>query len=291
MKHAHIQYNGVSVWGVVQGEQIVLPNRQRVAIDEAHYLPVAHPTKVFATHLTYRSRCVEYKMTHIPQDPHFFMMPPTAVSAHRSTVARPRGTHFLNYEGEIAVVMGRQCKNVSVEDALSYVKGYTIANDFGLHDLRHLDRGAMTRVKGQDGFCPIGPFLVDTADLDPDDLTLKTYVNGEVVQQTHTGTDLLFSIAYQIADIARYITLLPDDLILTGTPANSRPLQLGDVVEVEVSGIGKLQNTVVELDDEIVAVGFQPEVTAATLHVALAIPEDEAEEQAKRFTYNHQRSS
>ena len=286
MKRAHIQHQGMSVWGVVEGDQILLPTGQQVAVESAHYLPVTNPSKIFATHLTYRSRCVEYKMTHIPEAPHFFMMPPTAIASHRSNVARPRGTHFLNYEGEIAVVIGRQCKNVSIEDALSYVSGYTIANDFGVHDFRHLDRGAMTRVKGQDGFCPIGPFLVDTADLDQNDLTLKTYVNGVVVQETHTGSDLLFSIAYQVADIARHITLLPGDLILTGTPANSRPVQIGDVVEVEVSGIGKLQNTVIELDYDIVEVGFQPEVTPATLHVALAIPEIEAEEQARLFTHN-----
>jgi 5-oxopent-3-ene-1,2,5-tricarboxylate decarboxylase/2-hydroxyhepta-2,4-diene-1,7-dioate isomerase len=246
-------------------------------------LPVTQPSKIIAPHLTYRSRCVEYKMTNIPQEPHFFLMPPTAISAHKTTVARPRGTQFLNYEGEIAVVIDKQCKNITPEDALGYVRGYTIADDFGLHDLRHVDRGAMTRVKGQDGFCPIGPFLVDTDDLDPDDLTLRTYVNGEVVQEANTGDDLMFSIAYQVADAARFITLMPGDLILTGTPANSRPVDIGDVVEVEVSGIGRLQNTIVELDYDIVKVGFQPQVSASTLHVALAMPEDEAEQAAEEY--------
>lgn len=283
MKRAHIQYKGVAVWGIVEAEQISLPSGQTVSTSEAHYLPVTQPTKIIAPHLTYKSRCLEYKMTHIPEEPHFFLMPPTAISHHRAEVARPRGTQFLNYEGEIAVVIDRQCKNISVEDALNYVRGYTIANDFGLHDLRHLDRGAMTRVKGQDGFCPIGPFLVDTADLDPNDLKLKTYVNGKLVQEADTATDLMFSIAYQVADAARFITLMPGDLILTGTPANSRPVNIGDVVEVEVSGIGRLQNTIVELDYDIVAVGFQPQVSAATLHVALAMPENEAEEAVKNY--------
>lgn len=283
MKRAHIQHNNISVWGIVEGDDIVLPSGENVAIADATFLPVTQPSKIIAPHLTYRSRCVEYKMTHIPEEPHFFLMPPTAISAHKATVARPRSTQFLNYEGEIAVVIDRQCKNVTVDEVLNYVRGYTIANDFGLHDLRHLDRGAMTRVKGQDGFCPIGPFLVDTADLDQNDLTLKTYVNGKVVQETHTGTDLMFSVAYQVADAARYITLMPGDLILTGTPANSRPVDIGDVVEVEVSGIGKLQNTIVELDYDIVEVGFQPTVSTSTLHVALAIPEDEAEERVKDY--------
>jgi len=283
MKHAHIEHNGTAVWGVVEGDEIVLADGTKVGVDKASYLPVTNPTKVMAPHLTYMSRCVEYKMTNIPKEPHFFMMPSTAVSHHGADVMRPKGTHFLNYEGEIAVVIGKTCKNVTVEEALDYVKGYTIACDFGLHDLRHLDRGAMTRVKGIDGYCPIGPFLVDTADLDQNDLTLKTYVNGEVVQETHTGNDLMFSIAYQVADLARFHTLLEGDLILTGTPANSRPVNPGDVVEVEVSGIGKLSNQIIDMDYEPVKVGFQPQVSAATLHVALAMPEDEAAEKAKDY--------
>ncbi|MDX1520751.1 MAG: fumarylacetoacetate hydrolase family protein [Anaerolineae bacterium] len=283
MKRARILHNEQPVWGIVEGDQIKLESGESVRVDEARYLPPTNPSKITAPHLTYRSRCVEYKMTTIPPEPHIFLMPPTAISYHKATVARPRGCKFLNYEGEVAIVMDKRCYNVTPEEALNYVRGYTIANDWGVHDLRHVDRGAMTRVKGQDGFCPIGPFLVDAADLDPTDLTLKTYVNGEVVQETHTGTDLLFSFAYQIADVARFITLEPGDLLLTGTPANSRPVNIGDVVEVEVSGIGKLQNTVVEMDHDVVKVGFQPEVTAATLHVALAMPEDEAERRVAEY--------
>ena len=104
---------------------------------------------------------------------------------------------------------------------------YTVANDFGVHDFRHIDRGSMLRVKGQDGFCPLGPATVDLADVDPDDLTLRTFVNGEQVQEGHTGTDLLFPFAYQVADVSRLITLEPGDVLLTGTPANSRPVEPG----------------------------------------------------------------
>jgi 5-oxopent-3-ene-1,2,5-tricarboxylate decarboxylase/2-hydroxyhepta-2,4-diene-1,7-dioate isomerase len=104
-----------------------------------------------------------------------------------------------------------------------------------------------------------------------------------VVQETHTGSDLIFSFAYQIADLSRLITLEPGDVLLTGTPANSRPVEPGDVVAVEVSGIGRLENTVVELDRDLVPVGEQPQVTAATLHVALAIPEDEAERRVAEY--------
>ena len=135
------------------------------------------------------------------------------------------------------------------------MRGYTVADDFGVHDFRHADRGSMFRVKGQDGFCPLGPVLVDAADIDPADLWLRTYVNGALVQEAHTGTDLIFSVAYQIADISRLVTLEPGDVLLTGTPANSRPVQPGDVVAVAISGIGRLENTVVELERDLQPVG------------------------------------
>lgn len=276
MKHARIFHRDQPVWGIVEGSQIKLENGDTVGVDEVRYLPPATPSKIIATHLTYRSRCVEYKMARLPDYPAYFLQPPSALSAHKAPVARPRGCRFLNYEGEIVVVIGRRCQNVTVDEALDYVQGYSIANDWGIHDFRHADRGAMLRVKGQDGFCPIGPFLVDAADVDPNNLTLRTYVNGQVVQEGHTGSDLMFSFAYQVADLSRLITLEPGDILLTGTPANSRPVEIGDVVAVEVSGIGRLENTVVELERELAPVGIQPAVTAATLHVALAMPEDEA---------------
>jgi 5-oxopent-3-ene-1,2,5-tricarboxylate decarboxylase/2-hydroxyhepta-2,4-diene-1,7-dioate isomerase len=145
-----------------------------------------------------------------------------------------------------------------------------------MHDFRHADRGSMLRVKGQDGFLPLGPELVPAADFDPTDFTLRTLLNGEVVQEA-TAADLLFPVAYQLADLCRTITLEPGDVVLTGTPANSRPMRPGDVVEVEIDGIGRLTNTVEEWDVDLAGPGAQLQVSAQTLHVALAIPEDEAE--------------
>ena len=247
--------------------------------DDAVWLPPLDeaPSKIVATHLTYRSRAAEYRMRALPEAPSYFLKPPSSLSAHRRPVARPRGCRFLNYEGEVAVVIGERCTGVSIADALKVVRGYSIANDWGVHDFRHADRGSMLRVKGQDGFCPLGPAIVDAEDVDPDDLTLRTFANGELVQEGHTGRDLLFSFAYQIADVARLITLEPGDVLLTGTPAHSRPVEPGDVVAVEVQGIGRLENVVVDLDRELEHVGEQPRVTANTLHVALALPEEEAE--------------
>jgi 5-oxopent-3-ene-1,2,5-tricarboxylate decarboxylase/2-hydroxyhepta-2,4-diene-1,7-dioate isomerase len=253
---------------------------ERRAPDGTWLPPIDVPSKILATHLTYRSRAEEYRMARMPAQPSYFLKPPSSLSAHQAPVARPRGCRFLNYEGEVAVVIGERCVNVSEADALKVVRGYTVANDWGVHDFRHADRGSMLRVKGQDGFCPLGPGLVDADDVDAEDLTLRTYVNGALVQEGHTGRDLLFSIAYQIADVARLITLEPGDVLLTGTPANSRPVEIGDVVAVEIDGIGRLENTVVELDRDLVPVGDQPEVSAQTLHVALAMDEAEAEREA-----------
>jgi 5-oxopent-3-ene-1,2,5-tricarboxylate decarboxylase/2-hydroxyhepta-2,4-diene-1,7-dioate isomerase len=212
---------------------------------------------------------VEYAMRALPEAPSYFMKPPSSLSAHRRPVARPRGCRFLNYEGEVAIVIGERCSDVSVADALKVVRGYTVANDWGVHDFRHADRGAMLRVKGQDGFCPLGPAIVDAADVDADDLTLRTFKNGELVQEGHTGRDLLFSFAYQIADLARLITLEPGDVLLTGTPAHSRPVEPGDVVEVEVEGMGTLRNRIVEGEVPVREdVGAQPSESEEVISTA-----------------------
>ncbi len=266
--------------GTLSGDEIELADGTFVGVNEANWLAPVEPGKILATHLSYRSRVEEYEMAAPPRWPSYFLKPPSSVSHHEADVVRPRGCRFLNYEGEIAAVVGKRCHRVSRERALDHVAGYTIANDFGVHDFRHIDRGSMLRVKGQDGFCPLGPALADAADIDPGDLTVRTYVNGELVQEGGTAKDLIFPIDYQIADLSRLITLEPGDVILTGTPANSRPVDPGDVVEVEVEPIGRLRNQIVEDDRELEDVGAMPEVSAQTLHVALTMPEDEAEREA-----------
>jgi 5-oxopent-3-ene-1,2,5-tricarboxylate decarboxylase/2-hydroxyhepta-2,4-diene-1,7-dioate isomerase len=266
---------GAPAWGRREGDEIVFEDGARVPEAGVTYLAPAEPTKVIAVHLTYQSRLDEYA-ARTPPAPSYFMKPPTALNGHRGVVRRPAGTRFLNYEGELAVVIGRRMKGVGIDSVLDHVAGYTCANDVGLHDFRHADRGAMLRVKGQDGFLPLGPELVPAAELDPEDFTLRTYLNGEVVQEAGAD-DLLFGVAYQLADLNRLITLEPGDVVLTGTPANSRPMEPGDVVEVEIDGIGRLSNTVESWEVDLSGPGDQPEVSANTLHVALAIPEEEAE--------------
>jgi 5-oxopent-3-ene-1,2,5-tricarboxylate decarboxylase/2-hydroxyhepta-2,4-diene-1,7-dioate isomerase len=270
--------DGVPAWGRPAGDEIVLDDGTRLAEADAHYLAPVEPTKILAVHLTYRSRVEEYA-ARIPPQPSYFLKPPTTLNGHRGVLHRPAGAQFLNYEGELAVVIGRRMKGVPEAEALDYVAGYAPANDVGLHDFRHADRGSMLRVKGQDGFLPIGPVLTPADQFDPTDFTLRTYLNGRIVQQAHAG-DLLFGVAFQVADLCRLITLEPGDIVLTGTPANSRPMEPGDVVEVEIDGLGRLTNRVVDWDVDLTGAGEQLETSANTLHVALAIPEDEAERMA-----------
>jgi 2-keto-4-pentenoate hydratase/2-oxohepta-3-ene-1,7-dioic acid hydratase in catechol pathway len=281
VKRVRILHDGRAVEGELDGDAVRAGGLELRIGEVERWLPPVEPSKILATHLTYRSRAEEYRMAQMPRTPSYFMKPPSSISAHLEPVVRPKGCRFLNYEGEIAVVIGRRCRGGSVEDALDYVRGYTVANDWGVHDFRHADRGSMLRVKGQDGFCPLGPALVEAAAVDPDDLTIRTFVNGELAQEGNTGSDLMFSFAYQVADLSRHVTLEPGDVLLTGTPANSRPVEPGDVVAVEVEGIGRLENAVVQSDEVLEPVGEQPAVTAQTLHVALTMPEEEAESQVE----------
>jgi 5-oxopent-3-ene-1,2,5-tricarboxylate decarboxylase/2-hydroxyhepta-2,4-diene-1,7-dioate isomerase len=270
-----VRVEGAARWGHLDGAAIALDDGGSIAEAEAVYLAPVEPTKIIATHLTYRTRVEEYA-ARTPAEPSYFMKPPTTLNGHRGILRRPRGAQFLNYEGEVAVVVGRRMHGVPQSEVLDFVAGYACANDVGLHDFRHADRGSMLRVKGQDGFCPIGPELVPAAEFDPANFTIRTYLNGDVVQEG-TAADLIWPISYLLADLCRVITLEPGDVVLSGTPANSRPMQPGDVVEVEVPGLGRLSNTVVDWDVDLSGPGDQLQVSANTLHVALAMPEDDAE--------------
>ncbi len=178
----------------------------------------------------------------LPPAPTYFHKPTSSLNAHGGAVVRPERCRFLNYEGEVAIVIGAVCRNVPPGEAAKYIAGYTIANDFGLHDFRDTDAGSMLRVKGSDTLCPLGPGLV--TDWDFHGRELRTYVNARLVQQGSTD-EMTWDMHYLVADIARTITLLPGDVLLSGTPANSRPVEPGDVVEVEVDGLGRLRNHIV----------------------------------------------
>jgi 5-oxopent-3-ene-1,2,5-tricarboxylate decarboxylase/2-hydroxyhepta-2,4-diene-1,7-dioate isomerase len=223
------------------GENLVAGDGRTVAIDEAVHLPPVEPTKIICVHLNYQSRVEEF-MTRLPSAPTYFHKPITALNAHGADVVRPDGCQWLNYEGEIAIVIGTTCRNVAPADAGRFVAGYTVSNDYGLHDFRDTDAGSMLRVKGSDTLCPVGPGLV--TDWDFHSKRIRTLVNGVVVQDATTD-EMEWDMHYLVADIARTITLVPGDLLLSGTPANSRPVEPGDEVTVEVEGLGALTNRIV----------------------------------------------
>jgi 5-oxopent-3-ene-1,2,5-tricarboxylate decarboxylase / 2-hydroxyhepta-2,4-diene-1,7-dioate isomerase len=239
--YRRIVLDGATVEVVRDGDDLVSADGRRVKAHEAVHLPPIVPTKIIAVHLNHRSRVEEFQ-TSLPPAPTYFHKPTSALNAHGGAIVRPAGCKYLNYEGEVAIVIGRTCRNVSPAAAGDHIAGYTIANDYGLHDFRDTDAGSMLRVKGSDTLCPLGPGLV--TDWDFRGKRLRTYVNGTVVQDGSTD-EMTWDMHYLVADIARTITLYPGDVLLSGTPANSRPVQPGDVVEVEVEGLGRLTNHIV----------------------------------------------
>lgn len=230
-------------------------------------MEVPRPTKVFAVHLNYRSRAEQRGRT--PATPSYFLKPPSSVAADGDPIVRPRGVELLTFEGEIAVVIGTRARNVTPEQAVAHIGWYAAANDVGAYDLRWADGGSNVLSKGHDGFTPIGP-AVAAADVDPAALAIRTRVNGEIVQDDSTA-NLIFPFPLLVADLSRFITLEPGDVILSGTPAGSRPVGPGDVVEVELVGHSRVRNAVVEAEREIPGFGAQPKVSGAARAEALGV--------------------
>jgi 5-oxopent-3-ene-1,2,5-tricarboxylate decarboxylase/2-hydroxyhepta-2,4-diene-1,7-dioate isomerase len=230
------------------------------------HLPPVTPSKIVAVHLNHRSRVAEFGAT-LPPAPTYFHKPVSALVGHGGAVVRPANCRYLNYEGEVAIVIGGACRGVPPSEAGDYIAGYTIANDFGLHDFRDTDAGSMLRVKGSDTMAPLGPGLVTGWDFHGK--RLRTYVNGRLAQEGSTD-EMQWDMHYLVADIARTITLYPGDVLLSGTPANSRPVQPGDVVEVEVEGLGRLANHIVAGPVAVAAeFGAQPSASEEVISTAL----------------------
>ncbi|NLU70491.1 fumarylacetoacetate hydrolase family protein [Streptomyces sp. HNM0574] len=266
VEYRRVLLDGAAALVRVAGEELVAGDGRRVKAAEAVHLPPVVPSKVIAVHLNHRSRVEEFR-TGLPPAPTYFHKPVSALNAHGGAVVRPEGCRYLNYEGEIAVVIGRTCRNISRDEAGAHIAGYTLANDYGLHDFRDTDAGSMLRVKGSDTLCPLGPGLVTGWDFR--DKWLRTLVNGRVVQDGSTA-EMEWDMHYLVADIARTITLHPGDVLLSGTPAHSRPVRPGDVVEVEAEGLGRLTNRIVTGPAPVrPEVGAQPTASEEVLSTAL----------------------
>tara|TARA_B100000029_G_scaffold62362_2_gene55924 strand:+ start:2203 stop:3084 length:882 start_codon:yes stop_codon:yes gene_type:complete len=236
-----ILLDGSVVPVVVDADELVAGDGRRVAEADAIHLPPSEPSKILCVHLNHVSRVNEFQVS-LPAAPTYFHKPTSSLNSHRGDVVRPDRCRWLNYEGEIVIVIGRPCRNVSPDEAGGYIAGYTIGNDYGLHDFRDTDAGSMLRVKGSDTLCPVGPGLVECWDFRGKGI--RTLVNGVVAQDGNTD-EMTWDMHYLVADLARTITLLPGDMVFSGTPAHSRPVQPGDVVTVEVEGLGALTNTIV----------------------------------------------
>jgi 5-oxopent-3-ene-1,2,5-tricarboxylate decarboxylase / 2-hydroxyhepta-2,4-diene-1,7-dioate isomerase len=260
-----ILLDGVPTTVERDGEELVAHDGARIPLGSAEHLAPTEPTKIVCVHLNYESRVKEF-LAQMPPAPTYFHKPVSALNAHGGEVVRPPRCRYLNYEGEIAIVIGRTAAHIAPDEAADHIAGYTIANDYGLHDFRETDAGSMLRVKGSDTLCPLGPGLVD--DWDFRGKRIRTLVNGDVRQDGSTD-EMTWDMHYLVADIARTITLVPGDVILSGTPANSRPVEPGDVVEVEVEGLGTLRNRIVEGEVPIREdVGAQPSASEEVVSTA-----------------------
>lgn len=280
VERRRVLVGGSAFWGTIieSGQsrgQLRLDDGRILDPEVQDYLPPVNPSKIIAVHISYSSRSVETRNKLRPTEtPTYFTKPPTSLNGHRGQVLKPDECRYLNYEGEYAVVIGRTCRNVTPDEAWDYIEGFCPALDMGLQDFRDTDQGSMLRVKGADTLLPIGPGLVRGVNLF--DQTLRTYVNGRVVQEAHIGDETIWGPHYVIADIARHITLVAGDVILMGTPCHSRSVDPGQTVECEITGIGRVSGTVVAIDApraSALGVGHAPTDSAEVRRVALGFDE------------------
>jgi len=272
----HVMIGGTPLWGsVIEGGQLRLDDGRLVDLHRLTHLPPVLPSKIIAVHISYSSRSMETRNKPRPTEtPTYFSKPPTALNGHNCQILKPADCKYLNYEGEYAVVIGRICRNVTPDEAWDCIEGFCAALDMGLQDFRDTDQGSMLRVKGADTLLPIGPGIVRGVNIF--EQTLRTYVNGLVVQEAHIGDETIWGPHYVIADIARHITLVRGDVILMGTPCNSRSVDPGDTVECEITNIGRVGGTVAAIDAPRAAafgVGHAPTDSAEVRRVALGFDE------------------
>ena len=222
----------------------VSPTDTVLALADVRLLaPVLPRSKVVGIGKNYAAHAAEMD-SDVPSEPLMFLKPNTSVVGPGDPVFYPRQSSLVHYEGELAVVIGRICRDVPVERVGDVVFGYTVANDVTARDLQRSDV-QFTRAKGFDSFCPLGPWI--ETELDTADLRVTTHRNGDLVQDGRTS-DMVFDVAALVAHVSSVMTLLPGDVILTGTPDGVGPMEVGDEVEVTVSGIGSLTNRVVARD-------------------------------------------
>lgn len=248
MRHARIRHHGQIVNVTVDDQlSVTLPDGSK--LDEFHveWLPPAQGT-IFALGLNYADHASELEFK-APEEPLVFLKGPNSLIGHRQVSVRPAQVEYMHYEAELVAVIGKTARNVSREQAMDYVAGYTLCNDYAIRDYLENYYRPNLRVKSRDTLTPIGPYIVDRDDVeDPHNLTLSTYVNGEL-RQRGTTADMIFDIPYLIEYLSEFMTLQPGDMIATGTPKGLADVQPGDEIVVEIEGIGRLVNHIISEKD------------------------------------------
>lgn len=216
---------------------------KKYSLHELEALSPCQPTKIICVGLNYRDHAEELGLP-IPEEPLLFLKPPTALTPHNSPIVYPKLSRQVDYEGELAVVIGKTIsEKIIARKANKYILGYTCANDITARDLQNKD-GQWTRAKSFDTFLPLGPYINTEVNLK--DTEISTYVNGELRQHSNTS-NLIFSVEELISFISNIMTLLPGDVIITGTPSGIGPLKIGDEVKVKIQNIGSLENYIISI--------------------------------------------
>jgi len=239
------KYKGEVFYGEVKGERVIVDRvlySDTFLLSELVLLPPTQPSKIICVGLNYRDHAKELGMP-IPRNPLIFLKPPSAVIGHGGQIVYPDMTKHMDYEGELAVIIGRRCKNIRAAEAGSVIMGYTCFNDVTARDIQKEDT-QWTRAKSFDTFAPVGPYIADP-NTDVSNLCIKTRVNGEQRQNSSTS-NLIFNVPYLIGFISGVMTLEQGDIIATGTPPGVGELCVGDRVEIEIENIGILENSVVK---------------------------------------------
>jgi 2-keto-4-pentenoate hydratase/2-oxohepta-3-ene-1,7-dioic acid hydratase in catechol pathway len=250
VKFARFEYNKKTCKGLVDAEEIHVikgsfwnhyeVSEKKHRISEVRFLPPVAPTKIVCVGQNYLGHIEELGVP-VPREPVIFLKPPSCLIGHEHPIIYPRNAERIDYEGELAVVIKHTMKSVNETDALNYVLGYSCFNDVTERNMAARDPFLLTLAKGFDAFGALGPCIV--TDLDPNHLMLKTYLNGELRQQDNTE-NCVFGVQRVLSFISQYMTLLPGDIVITGTPQGIAPMKPGDTVEVEIENIGTLRNTV-----------------------------------------------
>jgi 2-keto-4-pentenoate hydratase/2-oxohepta-3-ene-1,7-dioic acid hydratase in catechol pathway len=252
MQIVRFKAGGKTRYGALEGSAVVeysgtpwslfRRGRRRYPLEHSVLLAPVVPSKIVAIGLNYRDHAREMGRP-LPDEPRIFLKPPTALIGPDDPIVYPACSTRVDHEAELAVVIKRRCRNVPPERAREFVLGYTCLNDVTARDLQERD-GGPTRAKAFDTFCPLGPCIA--TDIDPNAVTVEALVNGEIRQSSSTK-ELIFSVEEIVARVSQVMTLLPGDVIATGTPPGVGPLRPGDRVEIRIEGIGSLKNTVVKV--------------------------------------------